>query len=218
MEKTSAMRGCSPAIDIEDYRERISAAVGLEVIELMSPARKDPNVTMRRRYAAYILSQRDSLPLGEIASVLADSESFVRHSIHDVEHRVYMSSVLSLLVEQMAAAYAFAGVRAGKQSSEATTSGVAIESCRQRIASAVGMSLVELVAFERYNDAELTQKVASYLLLLKDGLSVAEVAQVMLKDEEWVRSSKHYVQRQVSRDRDWKKYVDETMATYDSRE
>jgi len=80
------------------------------------------------------------------------------------------------------------------------------------------MSLVELVAFERYNDAELTQKVASYLLLLKDGLSVAEVAQVMLKDEEWVRSSKHYVQRQVSRDRDWKKYVDETMATYDSRE
>ena len=75
--------------------------------------------------------------------------------------------------------------------------------------------LVELVAFERDNDAELTQKAASYLLLSRDGLSVAGVAQVMLKDEEWVRDSKHYVQRQVSRDRDWKKYVDETTATYD---
>ena len=54
MEKTS-VPDCSLAIDIEGYRERISAAVGLEVSELAS-AGKDPNVTMRRRYAAYILS------------------------------------------------------------------------------------------------------------------------------------------------------------------
>ena len=44
---------------------------------------------------------------------------------------------------------------------------------------------------------------------------MAVVARVMLKDEEWVHSSMHYVQRQVSRDRDWKKYVDETSATYE---
>lgn len=210
MEKTSVIPDCSP-VDIDDYRERISAAVGLEVSELAGLVGKDPEVTMRRRFGAYILSKQDSLPLGDIASVLAESESFVRYSIDDVERRIYKYRALSDRVEQMAAGYAFASVRAGKQSS----SGVAIESCRQRIASAVGMTIVELVAFEHDNDAALTQKVASYLLLSRDGLSVASVAQVMLKDEEWVRSSKHYVQRQVSRDRDWKKYVDETTATYE---
>ena len=87
--------------------------------------------------------QQDSLPLGEIASVLADGESFVRHSIDDVERRIYMSRALSLLVEQMAAGYALASVRAGARPSEAATWGVAIESCRQQIASVVGMTVVE---------------------------------------------------------------------------
>ena len=213
MEKTSVISDCSQAMDIDGYRERISAAVGLEVSELTSGT-KGPEITMRRRFGAYILS-RDNLPIGDIARILAESESFVRYSIDYVERRIYTYRALSLRVDQMAAGYALLSVRAGKQTSEAVTSGVAIESCRQRIASAVGLSVVELVAFERDNDAELTQKVASYLLLSREGLSIAGGAQVMLKDQEWVRDSKHYVQRQVSRDRDWKKYVDETTATYD---
>ena len=52
---------------------------------------------MRRRFGAYILSQHDNLPLGDIASILADSESFVRYSIDDVERRIYKYRALSLL-------------------------------------------------------------------------------------------------------------------------
>ena len=211
---SAAKKQQAEQIDIDGYRELIADAVGLEVGELTGVKRDDPKVAILRRIAAYVIAQQDGLPLGDVARILDDSESWVRSSIDDIQRRISKYGPLGLRIEQMAAGYALASVRAGKPASGATSTGVAIESYRQRIASAVGMTVAELVAFERDDDAEIVQRVATYLLLEKEELPASEVALVMGKDEQWVRSAREYVRRRLKRDSNLKNYVEKTTAGY----
>jgi hypothetical protein len=200
-------------VDIEGCRELVAGAVGLDVGELTAAKRDDPNVAILRKIAACILAQ-DKMPLGDVAGILDESESWVRNSIDDIQRRISKYYALSLRVEQMAASYALASIRAGKPAKGVTASGAPIESCRQRIAVAVGMSVIELVAFERDNDAETMQRVATYLLLLKEELSVSDAAKVMCKSEQWIRSAEEYVSRHVKREQRLKDFVAQTTEAY----
>ncbi len=81
------------------------------------------------------------------------------------------------------------------------------------------MTVTELVAFERDNDAAIVQKVATYMLLSHDELSEGEVAEVMCKSEQWVLSAKDYVERHLKRgDQGLKDFVKKTAASEVARE
>ncbi|MGC2493282.1 hypothetical protein [Candidatus Binatus sp.] len=178
--------------DIDGYRKLVAGAVDLEVGELTGAKRDDPNVAIRRKIAAYIVHQ-DRMPLGDVAGILDESESFVRYSIDDIERRISNYLAFKLSVDRMLGTYARACIEAGK------VSDVRVDGIRLRIASRVGMTVTELVALESNNDSEIVQKVAAYMLLSHDRLSAAEVAEVMFKGEQWVLSAKGYVERDLRR-------------------
>jgi hypothetical protein len=200
------------SLDIGGYRERGAAAVGLEVGELTSAESNGwqevegatrraqaAETALLRRIVAYALLRRDELPFGDIAQILDETVSWARYSIDYVERHVERSYAFRRKVDQVMEAYG---------------PGAPIGRVRKRIAGVVGLRVEELVAIENGSDTEMMQRVAVWLLLSKDGLPIGQVAGVMGKDEQWVRSAKDYVERRVKRDDGLKAYVEKTTAAH----
>ena len=194
--------------DIDGYRKLVAGAVDLEVGELTGAKRDDPNVAIRRKIAAYIVHQ-DRMPLGDVAGILDESESFVRYSIDDIERRISNYLAFKLSVDRMLGTYARACIEAGK------VSDVRVDGIRLRIASRVGMTVTELVAPQNKltwrNCPEVWREQCRARCIRI--LSAAEVAEVMFKGEQWVLSAKGYVERNLRRgDRGLKDFVAKTTA------
>lgn len=205
------VQGSASIVDIDGYRDMISAAVRVDVGELTATRRDDPRGAMLRMVAAYVLLHQDKLPLDSIAQIMGENESWARNSTDYVARRIAHYKAFKLYVDGMLMTYERVCTAAGK------VSGVGVDGIRRRVADAVGITVTELVALvglELNNDAEIIQKVAAYLLLSKDALSVSEVAHVMCKGEQWVVSAKDYVERHVKREQSLKDFVRESMATY----
>ena len=198
------------SLDIEGYLERGAAAVGLEVSELTSAKNnrwQEDQATRRAQAAEVALLQRivayvffrDELPVGDIARILGETESWARCSIEYVERKIDKSDAFKRKVDQMMGVYG---------------PGAAIKRVRGRIAGVMGLNVEELVALENGSDTEMMQRVAVWLLLTKDGLPIGEVASVMGKGEQWIRSAKEYVDRHVKRDEGLKAYVEKVTTAY----
>ena len=215
MEKTGAMPDCSLAIDIDGHRDMIASAVRIGMDELTTTKRDDPRGAMLRMVAAYVLLRQDKLSLDSIAQIMGENESWARSSTDYVARRIGHYYAFKLYVDGMLETYARVRIEAGK------VSGLGVDGIRRRIADAVGITVAELVAtiaLELNNDAEIIQKVAAYLLLSKDKLSVSEVAEVMCKPAQWALSAKDYVERHVKREQGLRDFVARTGEAYLERE
>jgi hypothetical protein len=202
-------------LDVEGYRDMIAPVVGIGVDELTTTRRDDPRSAMLRMVAAYVLLRQDKLSLDSIAQIMGENESWARSSTDYVARRIGHYYAFKLYVDGMLETYARVRIEAGK------VSGLGVDGVRKRIADAVGITVAELVAtiaLELNNDAEIIQKVAAYLLLSKDKLSVTEVAEVMCKPAQWALSAKDYVERHVKREQGLKDFVARTGEAYLERE
>jgi len=206
--KVAASGNAQGQVDVDGYRGKVADAVGIEVGDLVAQGRDNPRAAMLRMIAAYFLLQQDRLSVGDIARIMDTTESWVRSSTSYIARRVNSYTAFRIYIEQTIGAYALVSPRAPGEPASGT------DGIRERIAGVVGVSVAELVAFERDNDAEIVQRVAAYLLLSKDGLPVAEVAQVMAKGEAWVRSSRQYVESHIRRDAGLRSYVEKTAEAY----
>jgi uncharacterized protein (DUF2164 family) len=199
-------------IDIDAHREKVAGVVDLEVGELTSAEDNGwqsigaaiqrgqaAERSVRRHMAAYVLFRCDELPVRDIAEILQRTESQARFSIDWIARRVG-SYAFKQKVDRAMAAY-------GSE---------AVDRARRRIAGVLGVTLAELVeVVDRDSEPELVQQVGAYLLV-KDGLEIGVIAQVMFKNEVWVRIANEYVERHVSRERGLKDFVAKTSALYNA--
>jgi hypothetical protein len=118
------------------------------------------NLLITGMVSAYFLFARDQMMPADIATVMAKGESWVRYATDYIERRMSRSHAFRMHIEQDMAAYAIATGRPVSSAEE-------VDPIRERIAGVVGVKAVELVAFERGNDAEIMPRVAAYLLLSK---------------------------------------------------
>ena len=209
------------AVDIDGCRDRIASLVdemtairGSLFDKVMVTGRDDPRVAMLRMVAAHILLNQDKLSLDEIAQVLGETESWVCNSTHYVERRIGNYYAFKLYVDRMIETYArVCSTEAGKASR------AGVNAIQRRIAGLVGMTVTELLEFQRDNDMEIVQKVAAYLLFSHDELVGSEVAEVMLKDERWAVAAKDYVEHRLRRgDQGLKDFVTKTTEAYELAE
>lgn len=103
----------------------------------------------------------------------------MRYATDYIERRMSRSRAYRMHIEQEMVVYAIA-------TGQPVSSGEEVDPIRERIAGVVGVKAVELVAFERGNDAEIVQRVAAYLLLSNHELGERLAAQVMGEGEQWV--------------------------------
>jgi hypothetical protein len=210
---TGTERAAESAINVDGYRERVAGAVGMALDELISSNRADPRANLLQMVAAYLLRDGGGLPVSEIARVMDKDESWVRSATDYIERRVYHYYAFKVHVEQTMATYALASMALGKPG-KVSASGVDIDGYRERIAHAAGMTAKKLVAFNSDDqDAETMQKVVTYVLLSRD-LLVGDVALIVNRDEQWIRSSKTYIQQRIKRDPNLKVCVESTIAMY----
>jgi hypothetical protein len=191
-------------VDIDAYRELVAAAVGLDGVELIATRheRETPNrnAPMLRQIATYLLFSRDRLSIGDIAQIMDQTESWVRSSKDYVERRIGNYAAFKFKVDWMMDKYP--GL-------------IDIAGYRQRIADAVGLAPSELVKTDiGEQDAENARQIAVWLLLSKDQLPVLDVARIMARSEQWVRSSQDQVERGIRRNRELKAYIERTTAAY----
>lgn len=93
------------ALEIESYRERVGAAVGMEVSELIAERLNDPRAALVRQVAAFLLLQDTRLSIGEVATILDKNEPWVRTAADYIERRCAHYYAFRIYVEQRAESY-----------------------------------------------------------------------------------------------------------------